>query len=338
MHEPTRRRFLIGAAAGAASLGAAGLSPSLAAAEPVLILGGGPAGVQAALALGKTQPKRPVILVERDPIRFAGGVGALAPFSRPATPDAHSMLAAADVQIILDDVAAVDWTNGRVELFSGRRIAFETLIAAPGVSPRDEGIEGLDPVARHLWPAAWGSTREGQRLAGQLAAMSHDAHVLLRLPPDAGESPQIAVERILRIAAYLARTRPQARFTVLDPDEGSQASRLFTAHQSDPGAARVAWVDGTSGGRVLSVDAPRGVLETSAGTLHADVVNFIPLQGAADIARLAGLTDDSGWCPCDGAARSLQRPQAMVLGDARLSAIRTVAAAVKDGEQGALLL
>lgn len=338
MHDLTRRRFVAATAASAAVLGAANLIAPAATAEPVLILGGGPAGVQAALALAATGSQQRVVLVERDPARLMGRVGRPGPFSPPANLATYDRLTSAGVQIVLDDVASIDWTAGRAELMSGRRMAFEKLVAAPGVSARDEGIGGLDPVARHLWPAAWGSSREGRRLAGQLAAMPDQSHVVLRLPPDAGGYPEIAVERILWIAAYLARTRPQARFSVLDPDQDSPSRRLFVARRSKAAAVQVAWRDRASGGRVLSVDAPRGTLETTAGTVHADVVNFIPLQGAAGIARLAGLTDDSGWCPCDETARSLLRPEALVLGDARLAAVRTAAAASHDGTRGGLIL
>ncbi|MEM8959280.1 MAG: FAD-dependent oxidoreductase [Pseudomonadota bacterium] len=338
MHEITRRRFLAATGAGAMALGTPNLIAPTAAAEPVLILGGGPAGAQAALSLAGKSLDQPIILVERDPARLLGNEAVPRPFSRPVTMAAYEKLASTGVQIVLDDVVAIDWRAGRTELISGRRIAFGRLVAAPGVSARGEGITGLDPVARQLWPAAWGSAREARRLAGQLAAMPDDSHVVFRLPPDAGGYSEIAVERILWIAKDLARTRPRARFTVLDPDHGSPARRLFAACRSAHGAAQVTWLDRTAGGQVLSVDAPRGILETSAGTLRADVVNFIPRQGAAGIVRLAGLTDDSGWCPCDEIGQSLLRPEALVLGDARKAAVRTVAAASRDGARSGHVL
>ncbi|WP_116134582.1 FAD-dependent oxidoreductase [Tropicimonas sp. IMCC34043] len=336
MQRPNRRRFLRSALAGTATLAAASLFPKPGSAEPCLVIGGGPAGVSAALALRAARPGLPVTLVERDPTRLAAPAAEIAAFLRPAPPADVADLAAAGVSVVLDDVTEVDWASRRLGLFSGRRIAFGSLVMAPGVAPRDEAIAGYDAIARHVWPAAWGSPREARRLSGQLAAMADDGHVVLRLPEGAGGHPAVAAERALTIADFLHRTRPSARLTVLDAAPDSEAARIFAARLPVGGAAaRVDWRNAAAGGRVFAVDASRGILETGAGTLRADVVNFVVPQGAAAVARLAGLVDDSGWCPCDAGARSLLNPDAIVIGDVRRNATRDLPGALAQGTLGA---
>jgi len=48
------------------------------------------------------------------------------------------------------------------------------------------------------------------------------------------------------------------------------------------------------------VDSNTGIVETDFGDqFKAQVLNIIPPQQAGNIARQAGLTDVSGWCPVD---------------------------------------
>lgn len=329
MQTLTRRRFgqmlaLGTLAAGAGSLGAAWRAPGR-----TLVIGGGPAGAAAALALRAAEPRNPVVLIERDPTRLARAQPGATAFDRPAAGVDLARLRQAGVEVVIDDVVDVDWQAARLALFSARDLAFDRLVLAPGTAPQDEPIAGLDARARYLWPAAWGNAREARRLAAQLAALPARGHVVLRLPAGAPSHPAVALARAQALAGYLAAHAPQARLTVLDgsPDENlaSRAETLGLARQ-------VQWHRAPAGGTVLGLDANAGLIETNAGPLHADVVNFVPPQRAGTIAQLAGLADASGWCPCDDAGRSALRPETLILGDARKGALRTRDAARQSAQ------
>lgn len=333
MQSLSRRRFAQTLFAGAALAGTAGLAAKLRAKERAIVVGGGPAGAQAALALRAVSPRSHVLLIERDPTRLAESATetTAGPFSRPGTAIALDALRRAGVEVVLDDVGAVDWRAARLDLFSGRALAFERLLLAPGTAPRAEAIAGLDAVARHDWPAAWGNPREARRLLAQLSALPERGHVVLRLPAEISH-PEVALARARDLAGLLAETRPAARLTVLD---GSASDHLATAFAEaaapDPFAMRVDWRIAGAGGTVLGVDPRRGRIETDAGLIRADVVNFVPPHSAGTIARLAGLADTSGWCPCDGHGHSSLRPEVQILGDARKDVRRTLAAALQSG-------
>ncbi|WP_226625271.1 FAD-dependent oxidoreductase [Alloyangia pacifica] len=313
----TRRRFTTSLLAGAGALGVAGLLPSLGRAR-TLVIGGGPAGAMAALRLRHRDPAAEVLLIERDPTRLGGS--APGAFGQPGAGVTLHELDAAGVGVLLDEAAAIDWRSARLELFSGRRMAFDRVMLAPGTAAVDEGLPGLDATARHRWPAAWGSAREAQRLAAQLGALSERGHVVLRLPREISH-PEVALDRALVLAAWLRRARPDARLTVLDgSDTGALAERFHAAT-----ARRGGWIEATwQRAQVTGVDAESGRIDTDAGRLRADVVNFVTPRSAGPLARIAGLTDGSGWCPCDAAGRSLQRADAVILGDARKGARRTL--------------
>ncbi|MBK5911804.1 hypothetical protein CCR85_09925 [Rhodothalassium salexigens] len=330
MSAPTRRQVAgyLGALA-ALGAGAAWAGAALAGPERQLVIGGGPAGAAAALALKRATPHAAVLLVERDPKGLARA-GASA-FDRPGGGPALGALRRAGVEVILDEAVGVHWADQRLALFSGRALAFDRLFLAPGTAARPEAIPGLDPVARHLWPAAWGSAREARRLGAQLAALPDRPHVILRLAH--GLSPRHAVlDRAHHLARLLDRTRPGARLTVLDAGTAADlADRFQRRRAGDHGPTPVDWRIAGHGGTVHRVDVRRGWVETDAGPLLADAVNFIETQGAGTIARAAGLVDASGWCPTDPHGRSLTRAQAVILGDARKDAARTVAGALRSG-------
>jgi len=321
----TRRRFAATLLAGTA---AAGYAASLRGRAPLLlVLGGGTAGAAAALALAQARPDASVVLVERDPTQLAGR--AQAAFTTPGAGVALHQLRAAGVEVVLDEVTEIDWRAARLALFSGRSLAFDGLMLAPGTAPVLEDIPGLDPAARHRWPSAWGSDREAARLSAALGALPDRGHVVLRLPAEISHA-EAALARALELATWIDRHRPAARLSVLDASDAG-----LDAIYRESAAARglrvpVDWRSATTGGNVLGIDAPAGRLETSGGRIEADVVNFVTPMSAGHIARTGGLADASGWCPCDAAGRSSLREGAVILGDARKEAVRTVAHALNS--------
>lgn len=334
MHSLSRRHFTLGLAAASALAAAGGAAIGLRPGERTIVIGGGPAGAGAALALRAAHPTARVLLVERDPGRLAREAedAAAAAFTRPRAEASLEALKAAGIDVVLDDVVEIDWAAARLALFSNRQLAFDRLLLAPGTGPRDEAIPGLDAVARHAWPAAWGSTREARRLAAQLAALPERGHVVLRLPAGEIGHPQAAVARAVGLARHLAAARPAGRLTVLDGSADDRLARAFAEAAPRGPAAGVTWLTAAEGGIVRAVDARQGLIETDAGRLRADVVNFVPPLRAGEIARTAGLVDATGWCPCDARGRSSLRDGVLVLGDARKSALRTVAGAVQSAQ------
>ncbi len=300
-----------------------------AAASRLVILGGGPAGASAALAVKRQAPAQEVVLIERDPTRLGRPPRVAPAFQRPDAGPDFAMLWQAGVEIVLDEVTGIDWPAARLETLSGRSLAFDRLMVAPGTAPVAEPIPGLDDRTRHLWPAAWGNPREAQRLAAQLNALPDNGHLVLRFPADPSH-PEALVSRALALATQLDQRADRARMTILEGGTSRAIQRAFLRASARRNLTiPMAWHHCGTGGEIHKVDASAGRIETDAGRLHADLVNFIPPHNAGRIAQVSGLTDASGWCPTSADGHSARRRDVFILGDARDSAVRTVQGAMR---------
>ena len=315
MPEFSRRHLLVaGATAGAALV--AGGAPAILrdrTGERVLVVGAGPAGAAAAIALRGAQPKSSVLLVERDPTQLRPGRPA-GPVSGPLAGAGYGALAAAGVSIAVDEIRDIDWQRGMAAAISGRSFAFDRIVVAPGVAARDEGIEGYGRDAAEAMPHGWFGTTSIRRLAAQIRAMAEGGTVAIRIPPGRMRFPDGAFLRAAEIARYLARDKPGSTVVLLDhggPGE-DRAADLVRAF-----GRNVEYVSGESFGPIERVDAATRTLYGSSGRLAADVVNFIPAQMAGEIALRAGLADATGWCPVEaGRQASRLQPRAVLVGDA----------------------
>lgn len=106
---------------------------------------------------------------------------------------------------------------------------------------------------------------------------------------------------------------------VLDAKDQFSKQELFRQGWQALYPGLIEWVPGSAGGIVEAVDARSRTVRTDAGfTAHsADMINFIPPQQAAEIARQGDLSDATGWCPVDQLSfESTRHPGIHVLGDA----------------------
>jgi NADPH-dependent 2,4-dienoyl-CoA reductase/sulfur reductase-like enzyme len=122
------------------------------------------------------------------------------------------------------------------------------------------------------------------------------------------------------VAALLKRTKPRSKLLVLDanPDITSKGG-LFKAAWKDLYAGII---DYRPNARAIGIDASSMTLKLEVEDVKADVLNVIPAQRAADIARGTGLiTHNDRWCDVDWRTMESKKvPGIHILGDATLSA------------------
>jgi sulfide dehydrogenase [flavocytochrome c] flavoprotein subunit len=225
------------------------------------------------------------------------------------------------VKRVRDTVAAIDADKKQVRLASGGTLPYDRLVVSPGVEFMYERLQGWSPAAEAAVLHAWKAGPQTVALRRQLTEMNDGGVVLMSIPLAPYRCPPGPYERACQIAWYLKTAKPKSKLIVLDanPDYVSKKplfSRVFAEDYKGIVDYRVA-------SPVTEIDLKTGTLLTELGDrVRGDVVNFIPPQRAANIARDAGLiTTNNRWCDVDWTTiESVKVKGVHVLGDATLSA------------------
>jgi NADPH-dependent 2,4-dienoyl-CoA reductase/sulfur reductase-like enzyme len=225
------------------------------------------------------------------------------------------------VKRVRDTVTAIDADGKQVRLASGGTLSYDRLIVSPGVEFMYERLQGWSPAAEATVLHAWKAGPQTVALRKQLVDMKDGGVVVMAIPLAPYRCPPGPYERACQIAWYLKQAKPASKLIVLDanPDYVSKKplfSRVF-------GEDYKGIVDYRVGSPVMEIDLRTSTLVTELGDrVRGDVVNLIPPQRAANIARDAGLiTANNRWCEVDWTTmESIRVKNVHVLGDATLSA------------------
>ncbi len=315
-----RRDFL--KLAGAVSLaGCATGAPSKA---RVVIVGCGFGGATAAKYIRHWDPSIDVVLIERD----AGFVSC--PISNLVLAGYSSMreishgydgLRRHGVQVVRDNVVAVDAAKKSVRLGSGGEIAYERLVVSPGIDFNFNEVQGYEAAMQsgsvlHAWKAG----PQTVALRRQLEQMPDGGVYILSVPLAPYRCPPGPYERASMVAAYFKQAKPRSKVLVLDanPDVTSKAG-LFKRAWSDlyPGV-----LEYRGNSRAVGVDAKARTVKLEVEDVKGDVLNVVPPHRAGDIAARSGLiTTNNRWCDVDWRTMESKAVKGvLVLGDATLSA------------------
>jgi len=324
-----RREFI--KAAGLAGVGAALGLPAggVGAAEKyhVVVIGGGAGGATAARYLRKYDPDRVrVTLVEpkKQYHTCFGGNWYLGGFADMA--DLSHGYKALDrgngLRVVHDTAEEVDPENRKVRLSGGSMLAYDRLVMAPGIDFRWEEVDGMGPADAEQVPHAWKGGEQYRILRRQLEAMDDGGTVAICPPANPFRCPPGPYERVSLIAHYLKQNKPRSKVLVLDAKDSFSKQGLFQEGWRQLYGDRIEWVPGSEGGLVSRVEPQAGKVFTQEGFQEhtPDVLNFIPPQRAAAIARRADLADRTGWCPVNQKTFESERhPGIHVIGDAAIA-------------------
>jgi len=297
----TRRAFLGGSAVAASTVLLP--APTLAQGKArVVVLGGGFAGTICARELRRVEPQLTVTLVEVNPTYTA------CPFSNSVIAGLRDIVAqrfgyeavrAEGVAVVQDQARSVDAQRRLVSLNSGSTLGYDRLVLAPGIDFRWGALPGYDEAAAGSMPHAWKAGEQTLLLRRQLEAMADGGTVVISAPANPFRCPPGPYERASLIAYYLKSKKPRSKLIVLDAKDSFSKQRLFQAAWQQLYPGLLEWVSLSNGGKVTKVDPATRTLVTDFATYKADVANVIPPQRAGRIAEIAGVSDQTGWCPID---------------------------------------
>jgi NADPH-dependent 2,4-dienoyl-CoA reductase/sulfur reductase-like enzyme len=225
------------------------------------------------------------------------------------------------VKRVRDTVTAIDADKKQVRLASGGALPYDRLVVSPGIEFMYERLQGWSPAAADSVLHAWKAGPQTVALRKQLTDMKDGGVVLISIPLAPYRCPPGPYERACQIAWYLKQAKPKSKLIVLDgnPDMVSKKPLFTRVFGEDYKGI----VDYRVGAPVTEIDVKTGTVTTEIGDkVRGDVVNYIPHQRAANIARDAGLiTANNRWCEVDWTTlQSVKVPNVHVLGDSTLPA------------------
>jgi NADPH-dependent 2,4-dienoyl-CoA reductase/sulfur reductase-like enzyme len=314
-----RREFLKAAGAlsmtGCATTGQTGKGRAV-------VIGAGYGGATAAKYIRLWDPGIEVVLIERRSEFVSCPLSNLVLGGSRTLPDitrSYAGLRKHGVRVMQTEALSIDPTLKRVRLQHGGDLAYDRLIVSPGVDflfDEVEGFEAAQPRVLHAWKAG----EQTIAMRRQLEAMPDGGVFLLSIPVAPYRCPPGPYERACQVASYFRKAKPRSKIVLLDanPDVTSKGALFKRAWEE----LYKGMIDYRPNSKVVAVDAASMSMRTDFDTEKGDVLNVVPPQRAADIARKTGLiTNNNKWCDVDWRTCESKAVKSIhVLGDATLSA------------------
>ncbi|HSG96325.1 MAG TPA: FCSD flavin-binding domain-containing protein [Afifellaceae bacterium] len=224
------------------------------------------------------------------------------------------------INIVHDWAAGVDRDARTVTLASGAVLPYDRLVVAPGIDFKYDSVPGYSIEAQNRMPHSWKAGSQTQLLKAQVEAMPEGGTFVMVPPPNPFRCPPGPYERVSMIAHVLKQKNPTAKIIVLDPKEKFSKQGLFMEGWEKHYPGMVEWIPASISEGVSRVDPATMEIVTGLETIKADAANVVPAQKAGRIAEIAGLTNDSGYCPIVPATMQSQLDENVhVLGDASIA-------------------
>ena len=217
------------------------------------------------------------------------------------------------------EVTGIDPVSRKVTLSAGSPLAYDRLVLAPGVEfiyEQGVGIPGLETAAAqakvlHAWQAGDQTTA----LRNQIAAMPSGGVFVLTIPAKPYRCPPGPYERACLVADWLKKNRPGSKVVILDANAGITAEvNAFTDAFMNVHAGVTEYHAGVT---ISGIDTSTMTVNSSVGSIKANVINAIPPHRAGRVVTAAGLTDPGGrWASVNQLSyESKVAPGVHVIGD-----------------------
>jgi sulfide dehydrogenase [flavocytochrome c] flavoprotein chain len=298
-----RRDMLAGLSA---ALGASSIAmPAIAqGAKPrVVVVGGGAGGVTAARYIAKdSEGKIAVTLIEENANYqtcfhsnlFLGGFRDYASIQH-----GYGGLPKQGVNVMRVRATSIDRDKKEVVLTNGGRVPYDRLILSPGIDLKYDSVPGWSQAAEEMMPHAWKPGAQTRLLKRRLDAVPNGGNIVMIAPPNPYRCPPGPYERVSMMAHALKKAgKTRSKIFVIDPKETFSKQGLFQEGWENHYKGMVEWLGPKVHDGIKSVDPKTGTVVTGFETYkNAALVNVIPAQHAGEIARIAQLVNQSGYCP-----------------------------------------
>ncbi len=327
MTDMTRRNFSRLAGASLATLSTSLFAPAvLGQGKPrLVVIGGGPGGATVARYVAKESAGAvDVTLIE--PLKqfttcFFSNlyVGGFRDYN--SITHGYDKMQKSGVKMVHAMAAGIDRGKREVTLADGSKVGYDRLVVAPGIDIKFDSVPGYSEAAAEVMPHAWKPGAQTQLLVKKLNALEDGDLIVMVAPPNPYRCPPGPYERVSMFAHVLkTKGHTKSKIIVLDPKPTFSKQGVFMEGWEKHYPGVIEWQDPKVHGGIKGVNPATGEVITDFATYKARLVNVIPAQMAGKIARDAGLTNQSGFCPIDAVSmKSTVDPNIFVTGDASIA-------------------
>ena len=268
----------------------------------VVIVGGGFGGVSAARALNRIAPQTNITLI-LDSHEFI-----TCPFSNAVIAGLKELkeitfkydgLKNLGLNIIVDPVIEIEPQSKFVKLKSGENIYYDRLIISPGISFKWEAFVNVNSEIADNFPHAWKAGNQTLLLRNQIFSMRQGGTIIIAPPDNPFRCPPGPYERASLIAHYLKYNNPKAKILIVDAKNKFSKQSLFMSAWDELYPGMIEFIPFSDHAGIKEIDVENKKISTYFEDFHADVINLIPPQRAADLALKSGLTGTGDWCEID---------------------------------------
>lgn len=285
--------------------------------KTILILGGGVGGIATGNALAKQlQPEHRIILIDKNARHeFAPSflwvmIGARKP--KQVTTDLRRLLHPR-VELVNAEVRQIDVSAQNVNA-GERAIHFDYLVFALGASLAPENLPGLDTAHTSYTLAGatilWDTVHQFK--GGRVAI------VVARLP---FKCPAAPYETAMLLKSYLDSHAIQTQMDVYTPEPLPMPVAGPTLGGELKNVLDRAGIAFHPLMQLKGVDGAKKELAFENTSASYDLLVAIPPHVGSRVARDAGLTNDAGWIPVDGASLKTKYANVFAIGDATAIAL-----------------
>lgn len=203
------------------------------------------------------------------------------------------------IKVVHASVTAIDADKRRVKTDSAGEFEYDRLVLSPGFDFIYNSIEGYDAKAQETILHAWKAGPQTVALRKQLVDLPDGGTYILTIPKAPYRCPPGPYERASQIAHYFKTQKPHSKVLVLDANDKiiSKEKLFLGVWENDYKGIleyRPKW-------NAVGVDAGSQIITSEFGDKErGDVINLVPAQRAADIARLAGVVNvNDRWADVD---------------------------------------
>ena len=195
-----------------------------------------------------------------------------------------------EIAAVQGEVTAIDAAAKRVKLADGSTLAYDRLVVSPGVDFMTEAVGGLAaPAAQARFLHSWKAGAQTVALRQQIEAMKDGGVFAISIPKVPYRCPPGPYERACVVASYLQAAKPKSKVLVLDANPEIQSKKaLFEKAFKDRYGGILEY---RPNAELKEVDAATSTAKLEFEDVKADVINVIPPQRAADLAKNAGLVN-----------------------------------------------